>query len=64
MKCNSAGYAVWLEKETRSVTLVKKIGILVLEPGEMMIRKDFPMSEDETLEGYHLADFYDFYIHQ
>ena len=31
----------------------------------MMTRREFPLSEDETLEGFHLADdfSYDFHIH-
>ena len=67
MKCNDAGYGVWQEKETR----------LFCHPSQedwysfpwslvrmMMIRKAFSMSENETLEGFHLADDYYFRIHQ
>ena len=66
VKCNNAGYGVWLETETHSFchpsqedwysfpwSLVK-----------MMIRRAFPKSDDEALEGFHLADDYDSRIHQ
>ena len=67
MKCNNAGYSVWLKKETRSFCYPSQENWYSFSwslENMGMIRRAFPMSEDETLEGFRLADDYDSYMHQ
>ena len=66
IKCNNACYGVWLEKETLSFCdpIQEHWYFFPWSLVKMMIKRAFPMSEDEILEAFHLADNYDSRIHQ
>ena len=64
IKYNNADYDPWLEKETGSFCHPSQDWYSSWSVVKMIRREAFPMSEDEILEGFHVADDYDSHIYQ